>query len=136
MPFEIVERRPTPDEYIDLTASVGWDTGSNVDGVPAALSASIYSVVAVDGTRAIGMARIVGDGAIYFYIQDVVVRPELQRRGVGTALMEAIMRYLDAKAPAGASIGLFAADGKAPFYERWGFKPRAPGAPGMQRRRV
>jgi len=41
----------------------------------------------------IGMARVVGDGAMFFYIQDVVVTPAHQGRGVGTLLLERVMGY-------------------------------------------
>ena len=47
----------------------------------------------------VGMGRIVGDGAIYFYIQDVAVKPEHQGRGVGRQIMEHLLAYLQAQAP-------------------------------------
>ena len=41
-----------------------------------------------------GLVRAVGDGASIVFIQDVLVLPEYQRRGIGTALMKAVMaRY-------------------------------------------
>jgi ribosomal protein S18 acetylase RimI-like enzyme len=38
-------------------------------------------------------ARAVGDGATAYYVQDVAVLPDRQRRGIGTALLEAVMNY-------------------------------------------
>lgn len=66
---------PTLDEYVTLCSSVGWKEYMNFDVAEASLAHSVYSVMVKDRNEVIGMGRIVGDGAIYFYIQDVVVRP-------------------------------------------------------------
>jgi ribosomal protein S18 acetylase RimI-like enzyme len=79
----------------------------------------------------IGHGRVVGDGGLYFHIQDVIVLPEYQGHGVGRAMMDAIMAYLGRAAKASAFIGLTAAGGKAGFYRRYGFNERAGDAPGM-----
>ena len=71
------------------------------------------------------MVRVVGDGARFVYIQDVMVRPEYQGQKIGRALMETMMSHLRANYPKGASVALFT--GKPAFYERFGFK-RSPHA--------
>jgi hypothetical protein len=76
----IVERAPTPDEYRRLRASVGWGELSP-DGIRADLSGSLYSVVLERDGDAVGCGRVVGDGGIYFYVQDVIVVPGLQGLG-------------------------------------------------------
>ncbi len=76
---------------------------------------------------------MVGDGGIYFYLQDVIVRPEQQGRGYGRLIMGALMGFLDRTARPGAFVGLMAATGVAAFYERYGFAPRPEGRPGMYR---
>ncbi len=58
------------------------------------------------------MGRVVGDGAVYFYIQDIVVHPEHQGKGIGENIMSALMTYLQENAPDKAFIGLFASKGK------------------------
>ena len=67
------------------------------------------------------MGRIVGDGAMYFYIQDVIVDPSYQNSGIGSALMEKIERYLSVSAKKGSTIGLLAAKGKEAFYARYNY---------------
>jgi ribosomal protein S18 acetylase RimI-like enzyme len=42
----------------------------------------------------IGFRRVIGDGGIYLYIQDVIVLLEFQRQGIGKCIMDAIMGYL------------------------------------------
>ena len=93
----LVERALTPDEYRRLRASVGWNE-VDPDGIVAGLSSSLYSVVLERDGDAIGCGRVVGDGGIYFYLQDVIVVPELQGQGWGARIMEAVMRYVEASA--------------------------------------
>jgi GNAT superfamily N-acetyltransferase len=67
------------------------------------------------------MGRVVGDGALYLYLQDVVVHPDHQRRGLGTALVTELIGQVRAAAPDGAFVGLFAAPGSERLYRRHGF---------------
>ncbi len=47
--------------------------------------------------------------------------PTHQRRGVGARLMDRVIAYLQGHAPDKAFVGVFAAEGTLPFYERYGF---------------
>ncbi len=78
----------------------------------------------------VGMGRIMGDGALFFYIQDIIVRPEYQTLGVGRKIVERLMGWLHVHAPERAFVGLFAAEGKDSFYARFGFM-RHPALTGM-----
>jgi catechol 2,3-dioxygenase-like lactoylglutathione lyase family enzyme len=83
----LVKRTPMIEEYEMLLRAVGWARNMNLEAARTALQNTLYAVVAVEGDRPVGMARVVGDGAIAFYVQDVVVHPDRQRQGIGTALM-------------------------------------------------
>jgi ribosomal protein S18 acetylase RimI-like enzyme len=128
----IVERSPTVEEYEALRASVGWYA---VDRVAAStgLSRSLYSVCAVAEHRTIGCGRVVGDGGLYLYIQDIIVLPEYQRRGVGRSLMAHVMDFIARSARENTFVGLMAAKGVAEFYRPYGFEERSPDRPGMFR---
>lgn len=79
-------------EYNELRASVGWDEIPS-EFVQQGLVNTLYSSLGyVDGKLA-GMGRVVGDGFIYFYIQDMIVKPEYQGLGVGRAILEALLRW-------------------------------------------
>ncbi len=67
------------------------------------------------------MGRVVGDGAMYFYIQDIVVDPNYQNMGIGNILMEKIESYLAASAKQGSTISLLAAKDKENFYTKYGY---------------
>lgn len=119
--YRIVDRAPTLTEYREICTAVGWEALMNFAAAEASLRNSLHHVVALSGEQVVGMGRIVGDGAIYFYIQDLAVRPEHQHHGVGGMILSRLLDYLKHNAPGKAFIGLFAASGTQPFYERHGF---------------
>ena len=88
------------------------------------LDHSLFHVVIRDQSKLIGMGRIIGDGFMYFYVQDLVVDPDYQKQGIGNALMAQIENYLFASAKRGSTIGLLAAKGKEGFYTRFGYMTR------------
>jgi ribosomal protein S18 acetylase RimI-like enzyme len=130
--YVLVERNPTSKEYQRLRRAVGWlDLEAEAIGI--GLQNSLFSVCVILENKVIGCGRVIGDGGIYFYIQDIIVLPEFQGMGIGRRIMDAIMEYLKAHARDGAFIGLMAAKGVSRFYERYGFKKRPSDAPGMFR---
>jgi GNAT superfamily N-acetyltransferase len=126
----LVEQVPEAEQYRKLREAVGWET---MDPKPTkkGLQNSIYSVCVYRGNNLVGYGRVIGDGAIHFYIQDVMVLPEHQGNGIGTWIMNYIMRFLKEQGHPNSYIGLFAAKGKAEFYEKFGFIRRDPDGPGM-----
>jgi GNAT superfamily N-acetyltransferase len=120
---EIVEGLPTPDEYNRLRAAVGWGVYEPAV-IEEALPRSLYGVCAYDGATIAGMARLIGDGGLVYYVQDVIVKPEYQGQGIGTALMDRVMAYIRTHASHNSIIGLMSAQGKERFYERYGFVAR------------
>lgn len=69
------------------------------------------------------MARAVGDG-LYYFIVDVVVNPEYQKKGIGKLLIESIVEEVQKKTDKGqkCSINLVSMKGKEEFYEKCGFR--------------
>lgn len=128
--MELIERLPTVEEHASLWAAVGWGT-VNQSMSAASLGGSVYGVVIRHEGTTIGMGRIVGDGSMYFYIQDVAVLPEFQSRGAGQQIVEQLLQYIRLHSWPGAFIGLFASHGNDTFYERYGFRNHAPGMTGM-----
>lgn len=121
----IYEDKLTAQEFVYLIEAVGWGK-SNLEQIELALKNTIYSIsVEIDG-KIIGMGRIIGDGARVFYIQDVVIHPNYQGRGIGTTIMENLMAFFEKFSISDCNImvGLMSAKGKECFYERFGFKKR------------
>jgi ribosomal protein S18 acetylase RimI-like enzyme len=126
---EIEYRSPTVSEYTKLRGLVGWrETDENVTDM--ALKTSLFSVVGTEQGNVIGLGRIIGDG-LYFYIQDLIIHPDYQSKGLGKSLMKELMAYISANAQSGAFVGLMAAKGLVKYYEQFGFKARDEDAPGM-----
>jgi GNAT superfamily N-acetyltransferase len=129
-----LERRPpTTAELRALNAAVGWtDLPEEDDALTRGLAASLFGVVLLGAAGEIaGCARVVGDGGVYFYVQDLIVTPSHQGLGLGDVLLDTVLGYLERAAPAGATVGLMAAEGKASFYARRGWTPRPVDGPGM-----
>lgn len=76
------------------------------------------------------MGRVIGDG-LYYYIQDLIVHPAHQSKGIGRKTMGMLMQYINSTAPKGSFIGLMAAKGLEKFYLEFGFQKRPDDAPGM-----
>lgn len=82
-----VRRTPTIEEYKNLCSAVGWSDFMNFDVAEESLNQSLFGVVIPYKDEIVGMGRVVGDGNIYFYIQDVAVVPEHRNKGVGSMIM-------------------------------------------------
>jgi GNAT superfamily N-acetyltransferase len=128
--YILVERSPTVEEYQKLREAVEWGN-VNPEATEIGLNNSLFSVCVICKNEVIGCGRVIGDDGIYFYIQDIIVLPEFQGKGIGKRIMKAVMSYLKDHANPNAFIGLMAAKGVSKFYEQYGFVERPPDRPGM-----
>ena len=130
--FRIEQRHIKVKEYQALRKTTDWfQLEDHV--VEKSLKNDLFSVCVFDNEKLIGMGRIVGDGAIYFYIQDIIVIPEYHAKGIGTLIMNEIENYLDKNAFTNSFIGLMAAEGVREFYHKFGYKERDVDRPGMSK---
>ena len=84
--------RYNQEEILHLYEKVGWTNyTSNPEMLKNAYDNSLKILAAYDSEILIGIIRAVGDGFSILYIQDILVLPEYQRQGVGTALMEEML---------------------------------------------
>ena len=118
--YSIQLESPSINEFLNLRNKIGWGE-LDFNLAKTSLNNSLFHVIVRDKSQLIGMGRIVGDGAMYFYIQDVIVDPSYQNSGVGSALMEQIESYLSVAAKKGSTIGLLAAKGKEAFFTRYSY---------------
>lgn len=82
-------------EILHLYASVGWTAYTDHPEVlRKGFENSMLTLAAYEGEQLLGLIRTVGDGYTIVFVQDILVAPEYQRRGIGTALLRAILdRY-------------------------------------------
>jgi ribosomal protein S18 acetylase RimI-like enzyme len=128
--YTIVARIPTVEEYCTLRAAVGWHNLSG-EQTQQALRNSVYAVCGLMHGAVVGCGRVVGDGHIYYYLQDVIVHPAHQGKGVGKRMTQTLVDHVYGVAANGAFFGLMAAPNVASFYEQFGFQKRAEDTPGM-----
>ena len=83
------------DEILSLYRSVGWSAYTDhPDTLRKGFENSLLTLAAYRGGQLLGLLRAVGDGYTIVFVQDILVFPEHQRKGVGTALLQALLdRY-------------------------------------------
>ena len=113
----------TAELYCHFHELVGFHRYDKRD-VESALKKTLYSVVLRDNNKSVGIARVVGDGRITFFIKDVIVHPAYSGQGFGRLLMENVMCYITRTGCPGAYVGLMATLGTEEFYEGFGFRRR------------
>jgi len=69
MEYVIENTKPTPDEFLLLHSKVGWGA-TDIEMASASLNHSLFHVTARVGTKLIGMGRVIGDGSMFFYVQE------------------------------------------------------------------
>ena len=123
--MKLLRNQLTPEVFLMLYRSVGWEP-PGLDQVERALRGSFATFCVCDGEQPVGMARLLGDGGMSFYVKDFAVLPEYQGRGVGRLLMNAVEEYIHSRLPDGwaVSLELISAKGKEAFYEKFGFEQR------------
>lgn len=109
---------PDASALADLRQSVGWNRMER-DLRDPRLSAMRH-LCAYDGETLVGYAAAVTNAVTDAYIQDVIVRPAYQHRGIGTRLMEELLSRLHAEDIYMVSV-IYGEDNLRPFYERFGF---------------
>lgn len=82
-------------EILRLYASVGWTAYTDQPEVlRKGFENSLLTLAAYEGEQLLGIIRTVGDGHTIVFVQDILIATEYQRKGTGTALLQAILdRY-------------------------------------------
>ena len=127
MTYEIKENTLTEKDFNRLRVSAGWGKLSAKQGEEALIN-SLLTIAVMDEGQVIGMGRLVGDGVCICYVQDLVILPQYQGKGIGKAIMERLIPETHL------TLGLFAAKGKEEFYQKLGFstRPNENRGPGME----
>lgn len=113
----------TAEEFISLWKTV-WDGAPSYEQTKLALEHTLFRLSVFDNDKIVAMARVIGDMGLNYYIKDVVVRPEYQKKGIGRALINEILSFVGENGVSGTDIfvELCAVPDKVPFYEKLGFK--------------
>ena len=108
-------------EISGLYSSVGWTSYlRRGELLREAYAGSLLTLAAYDEERLCGIVRGVGDGVSILYVQDLLVLPGYQRRGIGSMLLEQMLAaFPDVNQ---AVLLTDDTDAAACFYEKAGFR--------------
>jgi ribosomal protein S18 acetylase RimI-like enzyme len=130
--LRLVEGPPSIADYLRLRAESGLTPKSREQAEAGVAGAWLaFHVVDVASGETVGMGRCIGDGGWYFHIIDMAVLPSYQRRGIGAAVLAALLDAIADRAPSGAYVTLLADLPGRALYVRHGFVETAPGTVGM-----
>ena len=80
------------EEILSLYTSVGWTAYTDhPETLKNGFAKSLLVLAAYEGDNLLGILRAVGDGHTIVFIQDILVFPKHQRRGVGSTLIQAAL---------------------------------------------
>ena len=121
--IEIVENVLTPEDFVRLRTATGF-ADIPLPHATRALKNGLVNVSALCDGELVGMGRLVGDGAMYWYLQEIIVLPEYQGQGIGRKIVNYLVEYVILHSSTGkfTTIGGVSAKGKEGFYQKMGFE--------------
>ena len=125
MKINIKENNKSVQEFNLLYNAVGW--GAYDENISKkALDNTFYSISIYDDTKIIGYGRLIGDNICFMYIHDIMVLPEYQNKGIGTMIMNYLLKKINEliKENPNLRVYLGASKNKEKFYEKFGFIKR------------
>ena len=117
-------------QIIDLYREQGWwHAGDDCREQLAArlIAGSHCFVIVTDGKDIVGMGRAISDGISDAYIQDLTVRFDRRKQGIGNLILQKLLERLHKDGIAW--IGLIAEPGSDPLYRHAGFQEMSASIP-------
>ena len=104
---------PTVSEYSALRCLAGWGDISE-DVASKALSSTAISICTRYDGALVGLGRVVGDNALYYYVSDIFVHPDRRGLGLGEMIISRLVNELKKVSEPGATIAVLSAPGRCP----------------------
>ena len=83
------QENPAMADLLALYSSVGWTNyTNNPTMLEEAVKASLWQLAVYDEKELVAYIRLVGDRHSVLLVQDLLVRPDYQRQGIGKKLLE------------------------------------------------
>ena len=87
--FHYKKEIPAMTDLLALYSSVGWTNYTNNPAMlEEAVKASLWQLAVYDKEELVAYIRLVGDRHSVLLVQDLLVRPDYQRQGIGKKLLE------------------------------------------------
>ena len=125
MEIDYKENILVADDILLFQKKMGWTVDPR-EQWEKSLKNTVYSIAAIYNGELIAMGRLLGDAAIYWYINDVYVLNQHQGKGIGREIMCRLLTHVNQNSLPGTevSVYLMCAQGKEGFYEKLGFHRR------------
>lgn len=119
---KLVDNILQAEDFVRLRVEAGF-VEIPVEHARKALQNGLLNVSAIYNGELVGMGRLVGDGAMYWYLQEIIIVSDFQRKGIGTMIVNHLIDYAKENSITGkfTTIGGVSAKGKEPFYKKMGF---------------
>jgi len=119
MRIQIKETKDIPrDQLVEIYTLNKWSSAQRPELLYSALTHSHSLISAWVNGKMVGIANAISDGYLVVYYPHMVVHPEFQGKGIGTAMLEALQKIYG-----GFHQQMLTADGKAiEFYKKCGFE--------------
>ena len=133
MIMHITEDFPQSKEYMELRLDAGLPEVEETVA-ETALNHSLLSIlIRDDNDRLIGMGRVVGDGAFYFQLADIMVAIPYRDHGLDKMIVSELLARLEKIAPNGAEVTVITDVPGIKLYQNAGFELLYPERYGMAR---
>lgn len=106
------------EQMCHLRKSVGWNELKTLMSKPS--MNNLFNIVCTENNKMIGFLSVVSNNVTDAYIQDVMVVPEFQRKGIGTELMNLAIAEIKTRGIYMISV-IYGEENLRPFYEKFGF---------------
>ncbi len=117
-----IVKKTDREQIIELYKQAGWwynGDDDDVSFVDKIIESTFMFAIAKDGEKIVGMGRALSDGVSDAYIQDVTVRMEYRKKGIGAGIIRMIVNELKKRKIGW--IGLISEPGAEKFYQELGF---------------
>ena len=102
---------PTPAEFQALFALTGWGSIDEVTAARALEGSWIVATARNDDGVVHGVGRVIRDGVMHAYVNEMMVHPDSRGGGIGSAIITALVA--EARRRGVTRVQLFAAEGRA-----------------------
>ncbi|QNK53444.1 GNAT family N-acetyltransferase [Dermacoccus sp. PAMC28757] len=130
--YDLTLSPPPLADYLRLRADSGLSPVTEAQGEPPLVNSWAWVHVRHRASgEVVAMGRVIGDGGWYFHIADMATLPEHQKKGLGQAVLEALLAKIREEAPPRPYVTLMADEPGRPLYAKLGFVETAPHSLGM-----
>ncbi|MGG3281897.1 GNAT family N-acetyltransferase [Paenibacillus solani] len=133
MNIHITKDFPLSKEYMDLKLDAGLPEMEEAVAKTALTHSLLCVLIRDENDRLIGMGRVIGDGAFYFQLADIIVSIPYRDHGIEEMLVSELLKHLGKIAPSGTEVTVITDVPGIKLYQNAGFKLLYPERYGMAR---